>query len=442
MASRVYGYYLPPTLNRVGDSRQRPGNTSAQGDPTGLAGSDTTPTGLSSVAEQARTQRISIHAILDDFGNTMNALGADEPVREEVAAYLKTVQLQAAKDSPSVPFIRQTLKTAADSLDGYISVTLGQPSRVVRDWVEALLLQPIEYRQSAVATKADTKPEASPPAAASALGASTLSGVRVTASAPSAARPILSATNRPRALNESEKQAFRQAYDAGRELAAQGNTPSALAAFEQALTLAQEAGQTGLEGKTLFVMGKTAAASGDPSHQNAALAYYERAQQKFAESRQIEKQARALAAMGAIHDDRNELAQAASYYAGALAQSREVGNDKLTGRILNDAGMISLRQGRVVEAIAQFKASADTNSSPQGDPNLLPDIYNNLGEAWRLQNAPEQAAEAFRRSLKLSHEARDKDGFLDALTKLAALYEGIGQPEKALPYRQRLEKFQ
>ncbi|MBK8190784.1 MAG: tetratricopeptide repeat protein [Vampirovibrionales bacterium] len=433
MASRVYGYYLPPVFTGSGDKRKSAA-ASDEGAGAGLASASAPSATLATVHEQTRGNGISITAILDDFRNTMNALGADEPLREEVDAYLRAVSLQASKSNPSVPFIKQSLKTAADSVDAYIAKTLEQPSRVVRDWVDALLLQTIDYRKTAAA-----------PSASGVTGDSfTVSRAQGLGSAangtPAAAKPTVVRTS---ALSADDKNRFRDAFDAGKTLAAQGQPESALTSFEQALAIAQDHGQASLAGRTLYAMGKTAQLSADPAVRDQAIGYYQRAQDKFIETQQIEKQARALAAIGAIHDDRNELAQAASYYAGALAPSRESGNGKLTGRILNDAGMVSVRQGRLVEAIAQFKDAANANtSSQQGDPHLLPDIYSNLGEAYRLQNETTQAAGAFRQSLKYAQELRDKDGYLNALTQLAALYESQGQSEKAAPFRQRLQKLQ
>src|SRR5690606_21492406 len=62
-----------------------------------------------------------------------------------VNAYLRVVRLQGNKEQPEVPFIKHSLRTAAGALDQFIARALGQPSQVVKEWVDALLLQNIDF---------------------------------------------------------------------------------------------------------------------------------------------------------------------------------------------------------------------------------------------------------------------------------------------------------
>src|SRR5690606_21177103 len=100
--------------------------------------------GLQSV-QFDQSQKIPLDAVLHDFASTMNALGADEQTRAEVGAYLRVVCLQGNKEHPEVPFIKHSLRTAAGALDQFIAQALGQPSQVVKEWVDALLLQNIDF---------------------------------------------------------------------------------------------------------------------------------------------------------------------------------------------------------------------------------------------------------------------------------------------------------
>ena len=63
------------------------------------------------------------------------------------------VEAQAHKDNPNKKVIVSNLKIAADVLDTYISDTLKKPSKVVKDWVEALLLQNIDFKVDESITK-------------------------------------------------------------------------------------------------------------------------------------------------------------------------------------------------------------------------------------------------------------------------------------------------
>ncbi|MFN8614830.1 MAG: hypothetical protein U0003_02825 [Vampirovibrionales bacterium] len=110
----------------------------------------TTPTStsrsrLASVQQQQQGQAIGIGDILNDVTNTMDALGADTTTRQTVSLYLGAIAHQATEATPSKPFIREALKSVGNVLDGFITATLHQSSRVVRDWVEALLLQPVQF---------------------------------------------------------------------------------------------------------------------------------------------------------------------------------------------------------------------------------------------------------------------------------------------------------
>lgn len=91
-------------------------------------------------------ETVNISRVIADFKNTLAAIGASKEVNEEVQAYLKLVELQSAKDVPSPRIIKSNLNNAASILDKYISETLNKPSKVVKDWVDTLLMQRIEYK--------------------------------------------------------------------------------------------------------------------------------------------------------------------------------------------------------------------------------------------------------------------------------------------------------
>lgn len=93
-----------------------------------------------------QSSSINISQILVDFKNTLNAIGAPEDVQEEVTGYLSLVEKQSTKEAPSSKVIISNLKNASDILDEHISKSLGKHSRVVKDWIDALLLQKVDYK--------------------------------------------------------------------------------------------------------------------------------------------------------------------------------------------------------------------------------------------------------------------------------------------------------
>ena len=98
-------------------------------------------------------EKINIKQVLIDFNSTLGAIGATQDVENEVKTYLNLVENQAQKENPNKKMIVSNLKIAADVLDTYISDTLKKPSKVVKDWVDALLLQNIDYKADNTITK-------------------------------------------------------------------------------------------------------------------------------------------------------------------------------------------------------------------------------------------------------------------------------------------------
>lgn len=94
--------------------------------------------------KQAAT--INISQILRDFKNTGIAIGAPEDIMEDVESYINIIEKQVKKDNPDKKIVHSNLQNGAILLDKYISDTLQRPSKVVENWVEAILLQQVNYK--------------------------------------------------------------------------------------------------------------------------------------------------------------------------------------------------------------------------------------------------------------------------------------------------------
>ena len=109
------------------------------------------------------TNRISINQILVDFKGTINAINPSEDIKQETSQYLNLAELQSQKEKPSPAIINSNLTNAAKILDRYIAETLKKPSEekssgVVLNWVNAVLLQKIDYKSSVkVSDKTETQ---------------------------------------------------------------------------------------------------------------------------------------------------------------------------------------------------------------------------------------------------------------------------------------------
>jgi len=102
---------------------------------------------LASIQDHTQGKAIHVRSVVADFKNTLSAIGVPDGLKTEIDTYLQAVSYQEGKAKPNATLVRHALKTAANSLDEFIADNLGHPSRVVRDWVDALLLQPLDFSQ-------------------------------------------------------------------------------------------------------------------------------------------------------------------------------------------------------------------------------------------------------------------------------------------------------
>ena len=102
---------------------------------------------MATLIEQQQQGKISIQTVLKDFYKTLQAVSPDPSVHKTITPYLEVIALQAQADKPNMALMRENLKIAAKTLDTYITASLGQSSSVVKEWVDALLMQPIDFRQ-------------------------------------------------------------------------------------------------------------------------------------------------------------------------------------------------------------------------------------------------------------------------------------------------------
>ncbi len=90
--------------------------------------------------------KVNIAQIITDFKNTSQAIATPDYIAEEVYQYLDLVEKQSLKDVPNKKLMQTNLKSAATILDDFISQTLNKKSKVVENWVEALFLQQVNYK--------------------------------------------------------------------------------------------------------------------------------------------------------------------------------------------------------------------------------------------------------------------------------------------------------
>ena len=383
--------------------------------------------GLQSVQDQFQNRPISINSVLKDFGSTMDALGASDAVRSEVTVYLDGVSLQSQKDRPSVPFIKTALRTSADSLDGFITEALGQPSKVVRDWIEALLLQNIEFKARA---ETPDSPPGSPYAKAL---------PEVPPEKSDAVSEKVYSENASH-LSDSDKAALKTLIQTARLQDSPHSLQQAQAAIQQALGLLDGKNRPDLTGKFWSLQGRLLERG---LHQpDQALAAYEKASRDFEQAKQPDKQRQVLHAMARIHDHLGNLDQAASFYDHTLRLDRMLADTGAIAGTLNERALVSLRQGNHDEALQLLNQSALEASRTPDNAALLPSIFSNLGGAYRQQNRWQDAEKAYQVAVDHAVRLQDKTSLARTFQQMGGFYRQIGNEAKAVAVSQKLARLQ
>jgi tetratricopeptide (TPR) repeat protein len=436
---------------------------------------------LTSVMEQNKGQKISIESILDDFQKTMDAMGADA-IRDQTTAYLNVVALEAQKEKPSVSLIKQVLRTAADGLDGYIksALRLDKPSRVVREWVDALLMQPVEFQAKDPST--ELSPESlkttspftknSTPSASSDLNpaqpetpiedsTNTVPASSAGTFVPTTAKTVTEkttmqpsysqadfASDAPSSestlglLSSEDRVQFAKLLQESRLRQSLGEYQPAKEALEKSLALLKDKNQPEYEANVLYRLGKLNAAF---QHVEDAETAYQKALTLFETLNKPDKKANVLYAMATLWDRQQNFDKAQTYYEKALSEEHALGHPGKASRILNVLGMLQLQKNSPEKAIPYFQqateqaevaasvqSSSELSSDLAFDPTLLTAIYNNLGAAYKAQNQKDNSLKAYQASLKAAQNVQDWPGIRKSLQRMASLYLDSGATDRAI----------
>jgi len=438
MVSRVYTPPVQP-YNRAQGAHSGRGPVTSATDEQQAAPNNQTPMGgdtsdlpRNSAGLQAvqfsPNQKIPLDAVIGDFKNTMSALGADDQTRSEVTAYLNVVRLQGAKDQPEVPYIKQTLRTAANSLDQFIGKALGQPSKVVKEWVDALLMQNIDYK--ADPTKApDTEQHQ---AQAKENPFTSMDNAPDDASANSKAEKVatvaLSTKTQVKSLIEDAK----TAQQAGKGTEADQK-------LTEALDLLKDANRPDWEGKVWRMRGRLADQSGQWEQ---AVNAYQQAASSFENAKLSQRQAQCLQASASILEEHGQLEQAKAAYQQVVTLDRQFGAPDDQVRSLNDLASVMLRQGNSADAVQTLQQATGILPSAKLPADMHSDIYSNLGAAQQqAQNYPE-AIQAYQLSLQSARQIRDRGRYTSGLQQLATLYVQNNQPDQAMAALRKLKTME
>ncbi len=365
---------------------------------------------LAALQDQSKSGVISIRAVLADFHSTMDALGVSQNIRDEVAPYLQVVAHQSQSTQPVTGLVKQNLRIAGDTLDQFISTTLGQKSHVVREWVDALLLQPINY-------KSDSPISVDPPQN---VGSNQLQG-------PSLPSETLTQGLSDSKISQDDQQFIKQSLqDAKTALKAQ-DTDQAMGDYQGVLDKLQGKSVPQVQGRVLYQMGKVM----DKTNQlDKAEAFYKQANQVLSTANNPQLQSKVSNALAMNLSQQGDYNGAVDSLKQVLVLETQLGNVDAQGATLNQMGMFYMRLGQGTDAKNSFE---DALSRIQGNNSkLASDIYSNLGALAKRDGKRSQAFSYYKQSLETASLQNDKDGVRQTLQNIASLYLDSGKPEKAL----------
>jgi tetratricopeptide (TPR) repeat protein len=437
MVSRIYTPLIAPyqRSGNVGNGRgltinpeeeKKPAWTPANNEQAETIDSGKSGVGLKAV-QYNQFQKIPLNDVIHDFKNTMNALGADESTRQEVSAYLNVVRYQAGKDQPEVGFIKHSLRTAANTLDQYIGKALGQPSKVVKEWVDALLTQDIDY-------KADISAEETTLAAGKALDLDK----KESPDQKQNEEAVEMAEEEASSLKAPVKSKLKHLIESAKDEYRKKNYDKADQQLQAALDLLTDKNKPDWEGKVWGLRGKIYDQAGQ---WEKAIHAFEQAAQQFEQANMPQKQSTALHAIASILEDHGDAKKAKGYYQQVVALDTLYAEPQTLLRSLNDFGSIALRTGDTAEAIQSLQKAVGLIPTQTIPPGIRSDLQTNLGAAYRKNQDYPQAIESYQQSLSAAKQARDKIRYTSALQHLASVYVEANQPENAMKTLQRLKQL-
>ena len=376
-------------------------------------------------------EKVNISQIIVDFKNTLKAIGASKEVNEEVETYLKLVELQSVKENPSQKIIKSNLINAAAILDGYITETLNKPSGVVKNWVDALLLQKVDYKSD--------KPIDSPGFSTNILSCHP---ERSEGSVQLTKRSLIPKGTDSSALSQNdsnliqhdenkiqrpENKKLEELYKKAEKIVDSGDYDKALSVYEKLIPFSQKIKNTEVETKLYMDKAYIHDVNGDIS--NALQSYNKAANIAFNAGNQ-EIQAQAHYNMASIYDDFGKTDAALTHYYESLSLDGQVENLKGQSITLNDVGNVFAGQYDYKQALSHFKVGFSLTKET-GDNKGKACILSNTAGVFRDLGYDDKAIKYYRESIKLDTKIGNVEGYAKSFEQAGDIMLRNNQQEKA-----------
>ncbi|MEZ4574651.1 MAG: hypothetical protein R2857_07025 [Vampirovibrionales bacterium] len=338
---------------------------------------------LASVKEFQATRSINISNIVNDLLGTAASVGApDELVNNNLLPYLQTVAAEARKAKPNQKLMKMALEQSAMALDEYISATLHQKSSVVKEWVDALLMQEVTWKAEQpidvgfMSSEADTTR--------------------------SLEQAIQSAASHQVPLNPEEKADVRELVKQANTAAKQRSYETALMLYNNALALIEGKHNRQLEGQIMYFKGLSQWRSGSLDTASETL---EQALTVLKESSHEALKSKTHHALGQIYPKRGQLTPAVEHYKEKLLIDTRLSDERGQIQSLAALGQLLMRQKDNAQA-KQALNQALTLAQAYQHPSFLGQIYNYLGLLSAAEDEHKAAYGLYQQALKVSTGAR------------------------------------
>lgn len=366
------------------------------------------------VAIDYTKQQIGIEQVLKDFRNTTNAIGAPANIKEEVEQYLKIIEGQAQKVAPNPQAIQSNLKNASKLLDEYITNTLKKPSKVVENWVDALLLQQINYKMEQPVVQEEIIVEQLQQEEA-------LENIQVVEEEiPSPKQPQMAENGIYVPSDAMLKRLFVQAKKYG----AINEKEKALYAFQTAMDYAKEIGDEPTCAMIHYEEGRIYDNFNDLSD---ALYNYDKAIKHTTDNN---LKARASLSMGKIYDDYIKFEPAVNHYCAAVAYAGEADNLPLQTRVLSNLAQLHSERYDKNNTV-MFMDMSDTIAEETKNDKIIGFIsYRNADCCERL-NEPAKALKYYGKSAQAFSNTDEKETLAKDYKAAADIMLRYGNKAKA-----------
>jgi len=415
-------------------------------------------------AQTLQTQKININQLLIDFNSTLNAIGASEEVENEVKTYLGLVSTQSQKENPNKKMIISNLKIAADVLDNYISETLHKPSKVVKDWVDALLLQNIDFKADSKITKGAFEAITGEQPQTAKLAEKKLAQKAQKTEETQQTDEIVtenieilpqensenvsqllanSASDKIEELIESAEskrnsspkealnilsEAFQLAQETGDKLSTAkiyaeiasvqnelNNLPQALDCLNASTIIAYSINDNALKTQNHKQMGRI---YDDAGYMSPALSHYFASLGIDGELEDTENQADTLTSVGKMYSQRYISDDAVDYYKDALELAKVTKNIDMMSTIFTNTATTFQNAGENDKALNNLKQAAIL-SQKSGNASNLAIIYEQAGDLMSDMNFAKRAADLYKKSYRMAEKINNKEALIRLREKLS-----------------------